>query len=91
MRTCLNLPLNMGSEALRGLQAAHICCPGATKSGLRTSAGFLWLSMISGPLEENLLTVGICLSKTAVLPSPMEALPPYLITHPRSVLLVCSS
>lgn len=54
----IDVPERMGSRTLIGLQAAHIWCPGANMSGLRTSVGFLLMSMKSGPLEENLLTTG---------------------------------
>jgi hypothetical protein len=67
----------MGSKALRGLQAAHIWCPGARMSGLSTSAGFLLMSTKSGPLEENLLTIGACPTKEATLPSLIAALAQY--------------
>ena len=74
-----------------GLQAAHIWCPGARTSGLSTSVGFLFMSMISGPLEENLLTIGDRPVKEANLPSPTAALAPNSLTVPLSSLLVCSS
>lgn len=64
------------------LQAAQIWCPGARISGFSTSAGLLLMSMKSGPLEENLLTVGDCLLKEATLPSPIAALALNLVTNP---------
>lgn len=74
-----------------GLQAPHIWCPGARTSGLSTSAGSLSLSMIFGPLEENLLTTGDRPVKEAILPSPTAATAPNSMAVPLSSLLVCSS
>lgn len=65
-----------------GLQAAQTWWPGARISGLSTSAGFLLTSMKSGPLEENLLTVGTWSLKQAILPSSMAALAVNLVTSP---------
>lgn len=74
-----------------GLQAAQIWCPGARISGLRTSARFFLMSMISGPLEENLLTIGDLPVKEASLPSPTAAKAPNSVAVPFSFLFVCSS
>jgi hypothetical protein len=74
-----------------GLQAAQTWCPGARISGLRTSAGFLLVSMKSGPLAENLLTIGPPPLKEATLPSPIAALAQNLVTNPLSSLFVCCS
>lgn len=67
---------------LMGLQAAHTWCPGAKISGFSTSTGFLLLSMKSGPLEENLLTMGARPVKKLILPSPIAALPLNLTASP---------
>lgn len=74
-----------------GLHAAHIWWPGARISGLSTSAGILLMSMISGPLEENLLTTGDRPVKEATLPSPTAALAQNCVAVPFSSLLVSSS
>lgn len=74
-----------------GLQAAQIWCPGAITSGFSTSVGFLLRSVKSGPLEENLLTMGARPSNEATLPSPMPACALNLIATPLSSLWVCCS
>ena len=81
----------MGSRALMGLQAAQISCPGARISGFRTSAGFLLMSIKSGPLEENLLTIGASAPKEATLPSPIAALALNSLTKPLASLYVFCS
>lgn len=85
------VPLSRGSEVLRGLQAAQIWCPGARISGLSTSATCFLISMISGPLEENLLTTGDLPVKEASLPSPTAAKAPNSIAFPFWFLFVSSS
>lgn len=47
--------------------------------------------MISGPLEENLLTMGAWPMKEAALPSPIDALAANLVKNPLSPLNVCCS
>lgn len=84
-------PAKEGSKALIGLQAPQIWCPGARISGFSTSAGFLALSMIFGPLEENLLTIGAWPLKEAALPSPIDALAASLVGNPLASLNVCCS
>lgn len=85
------LPVSIGSKALRGLQAAHIWCPGARISGLSTSTGWPLISIKSGPLEENLLTIGARPSKNATLPSPIAACAQILVTRPVASLRICCS
>lgn len=74
---------------LIGLQAAQTMCPGAIISGFSTSAKFMRLSMMSGPLEENLLTIGACSPNVAILPSSIAAVPHYFMMTPFLPLQVC--
>lgn len=74
-----------------GLQAAQIWWPGASISGFSTSVGFLLRSMKSGPLDENLLTLGARPSNEATLPSPKAACALNLVANPLSSLSVCCS
>lgn len=69
-------PERIGSAALIGLHAAHICWPGASMSGFSTSAGCNSQSKMSGPLDENRATTGACVdpAKVGTLPSLIAAL-----------------
>lgn len=69
-------PERMGLSKLTGLHAPHIWSPGARMSGFSTSAGFSWLLVMSGPLDEVRATAGAVFANVAILPSLIAALAP---------------